>query len=68
MPMVTPKQRTYYKWMLQNELFPPNHPSIIEHNINLLNKYYTRQQHNQLIHTYITPYKPKTQDSYHHIQ
>ena len=48
--------------MPQSELFPPNHPLVIAHNINLLKVYYTKQQHNhykKLIHTHITPIQTK---------
>lgn len=31
--------------MPQRDLFPPNHPTVIEHNITLLTRYYTKTQH-----------------------
>lgn len=53
---------TYNKWLPQSELFPLNHPPVIEHNIKLLKKYYTRHQYNyynNIVHTHLIPVQSK---------
>ncbi len=49
---------TYNQWIPQRELFPLNQPTVINHNINLLKKYYTKYQHRHyrnIINTHFTP-------------
>ena len=48
--------------MPQKELFPPNHPTVIEHNIVLLTRYYTKTQHDHyknIIDTHFSPEQNK---------
>ena len=52
-----PNNNIYNKWMPQQELFPPNYPTVTQHNLILLEKYYTTKQHNhyqQLITTHFS--------------
>ena len=44
--------------MAQRELFPPNLPTVMHHNLNLLTTYYTDYQnrhYQNIINTYFTP-------------
>ena len=49
---------TYNKWMAQRELFPPNLPTVMHHNLNLLTTYYTDYQnrhYQNIINIHFTP-------------
>ena len=49
---------TYHKWLPQRTLFPLNQPLVIEHNLKLLNEYYTKYQHDyykNIVNTHFTP-------------
>lgn len=62
MPVVTPNNTLYNKWMPQCELFPLNQPPVIECNIKLLKEYYIRHQHNyynNIVHTHLAPIQTK---------
>ena len=55
---ITQNHTTYNKWLPQRELFPFNEPTVIEHNINQLTKYYTTYQHKyykNIIDIHFTP-------------
>ena len=52
----------YNKWLPQREIFPVNQPTVIDHNINLLSKYYTTYQHKyykNILDMHFTTIQPK---------